>query len=122
MEMFAVNPRHTAMSVAHVFAKTNISDRDDFGTFLFYRAQGFLNHAVFGVSAARFFVFLLGNTKKENSLETSVLRLARLIDNFVNGELENARHARDRAAFVDLFADEKRENEIVGGQIRFANK
>src|SRR5947209_362401 len=120
--MFAVDPSYAAMSVAHVFAKTNVSDRDDFGAFRFNCAQGFLNHAVFGVSATRLFVFLPGNTKKENRLETGVLRLPRLIDNFIDGELKNARHARDGAAFVDLFADEKRENEIVSGQIRFANE
>src|SRR2546421_4077988 len=120
--MFAVDPGHAAMAMAHVFAKTNVRDRDDLGTFLFYRAQRFLNDTVFGISATRLFVFFLGNTEKKNGLKAGVLRLPRLIDNFVNGELENARHTRDRAAFVDLFADEKRENEIVGGQIRFANK
>src|SRR5437763_17136340 len=122
MEMFAVNPRHAAMSVAHVFAKTNVSDRDDLGTFLFDCAQRFLNDTVLGKSAARLFVLFLGNSKKKNGLKTSILRLLRLIDNFIDSELKNARHARDRTAFVDLFADEKRENKIVGGQIRFANK
>ena len=120
--MFAIHPRDAAMPVAHVFAKTNVGDRDHFGTFLFNRAQCFLNNAVFSVSAARFLVFLAGNSEKQNGLKSGLLRAARLIDNFVDRELKNAGHARDRAAFVDLVADEKRENKIVRGQIGFANE
>ena len=120
--MFAVDPRHAAMAVTHVFTKTNVSNRDDFGTFLFNRAQRFLNDAVLGISAARLLVFLVGNTKKQNGLESGILGLARLVDNFVDRELGNAWHARDWPALVDLFADEKRENEIVRGKIGFANE
>ena len=49
-------------------------------------------------------------------------RRARLLDNFVDRELENSGHARDCASLVDLVTDEKRENEIVRGQICFANE
>ena len=120
--MFAIDPRHAAMPVAHVFAKTNIRDRDDFRTFLFNRAQSFLNNAVLGIRAARFFIFLVRNSKKQNGLKSGILRGARLIDDFVDRELKNARHAFDRAAFVDPVADKKRENKIVRGQIRLTNK
>jgi len=82
--MLAVDAGHAAMAVAHVFAKTNVGDRDDFGTFLLNGAQRFLDDAVFGVGAARLFVFFFGNSKKKNGLESGILRLARLIDNFVD--------------------------------------
>ena len=120
--MFAIDPRDAAMAVAHVFAKTNVRDRDDFRTFLFNRAQCFLNDAIFGIRAACLFIFFVWNSKKQNGLKSGVLRGARLIDDFVDGELKNAGHAFDRAAFVDLVTDEKRENEIVRGEIGFANE
>jgi hypothetical protein len=37
-------------------------------------------------------------------------------------ELENARHALDRLARRQFFADEKRKHEIVRGKLRFADK
>src|SRR5713226_3508296 len=102
MKMFAVDASHAAMAVAHVFAKTNVGDRDDFRAFLLNRAQRFLDNAVFGVGAARLLVFFVRNSKKENGLKSGILRLAGLIDNFVDRELKNARHTFDRAAFIDL--------------------
>jgi hypothetical protein len=36
--------------------------------------------------------------------------------------LENTRHAGDGAAFVDLVANEKRENKIMRRQTRFAHE
>jgi len=50
------------------------------------------------------------------------VRLLRFIDNFIDRQLKNPRHARDRATFVDLFAHEERQNKIVCGQVRFADK
>lgn len=120
--MFAVDAGYAAMPMAHVFAKTNIRDRDHLGTFLLDCVKRFLNDAVLREGAACLLVFLVRDAKKQNCLESGVLRPARLIDNFVDGELKNAGHARDGAAFVDLVADEKRENEIVRGEIRFAHQ
>ena len=120
--MIAVDSGDAAMAMAHVFAKTNIGDRDDFGTFLLNCAQRFLNDAVLGIRAARLFVFFIRDSKKQNGLEPGVLRPLRLIDDFVGRELKNAGHARNRALFVDFVADEKRQNEIVGVQIGFANE
>src|SRR5580700_2043116 len=122
MKMIAVDSGDAAMAMAHVFAKTNIGDRDDFGTFLLNCAQRFLNDAVLGIRAARLFVFFIRDSEKQNGLKPGVLRLPRLIDYFVDRELKNAGHARDRAPFVDLVAHEKRKNEIVGGEIGFANE
>src|SRR6202035_1437006 len=68
------------------------------------------------------FVFFVGNSKKKNGLESGVLRPARFIDNLAEGELKNTGHARDRPSFVDLFADEERQHEIVRGEIGFANQ
>ena len=85
--MFAIDTRNTAMAVTHVFAETNVGDRDQIRAFLFDRAQRFLNHAALGISAARLFVFIVGNSEKQNGLEAGILRRARLIDNFIDCEL-----------------------------------
>ncbi len=120
--MVAVDAGHTAMAVTHVFAKTNIGHRDHFRTFVLDCAQRFLHHTVFGISAARLFVLLFRDPKKENRLKSGVLRLLRRIDNFGERELKNARHTRDRTPFVDLFVDEKRQYKIVRGQVGFSNE
>ena len=120
--MFAVDAGDAAVSVTHIFAKTNISDRDELGTFLFNFAQRFLNDAVCSISAARLLIFVVGNSEEQDRLQPRVLGGTRLVGNFIDRELKNAGHARDGAAFVDLVAHEKRQNEIVRGQISFANK
>src|SRR5207244_10776766 len=88
-----------------------------FRTMVLQRAQRFLHYAILGISAARLFILYLGNSKKENGLESGVLCLSCFIDNFTGGELKHARHARDRTPCVALVADEKRQNEIVCGEI-----
>ena len=120
--MFAVDAGYPAVTVAHVFAKTDIRDRDKLGTFLFDGAQRFLNDAVLRVSPACLFVFLVRNSEKQNGLKSNILCLVRLIDHFIDRELKNARHAWDRAPLVDFVTDEKRQDEVVRGQIRFAHQ
>ena len=58
------------MSVAHVFAKTNIGDDDQLRTFLFDRADRFLNDSVFRVSPARLLIFCRGNTEEQHRLKS----------------------------------------------------
>jgi len=67
-------------------------------------------------------IFFFRNPKKENCLKSGVLGSLRFINNFTERQLTNARHARDRAAFVDLFAHEKWQDEIVRSEIRFAHQ
>ena len=120
--MFAIDPGHAAMAVTHVFAKTNVSDRDQVRALLFDRAQGFLDDAVLRVSAAGLFVFDRGDAEKQNGLEAGVLGATRFIDNFFERELKNTWHARDRAARVNFFADEEWKNEVVWVEISFADE
>ena len=122
MEMIAVDARHAAMSVAHVFTQTNIRDDDDFRTFLFDRSHRFLHDSIFGVSAGGLFVFFFGNSEKQDRLQPEVLRAFRFIDNLVERKLKNPRHARDRSSLADLFAHEQRQNEIVSCQVGLADE
>src|SRR5215470_2321756 len=122
MKMVAVNSGDTAMAVAHVFAEANVGDRDQFRTFRFDCSEGFLNHSVFGVSAACVLIFLRWNSEKQNRLQPEVLSAARFIDNVLYRQLENAGHTRDRPALVQFFAYEQRQDKIMNGQMRLADE
>ena len=70
VEMIAIDPCDTAMTVTHVLAQTNIGDRDHFRAFRLDGAECFLDHATFGISAARLFVFFSRNSEKKDGLQS----------------------------------------------------
>ena len=51
MEMVAVDPRDSAMAVAHVFAETDIGDDEQIGAFGLDRTNRLLHDAILGVGA-----------------------------------------------------------------------
>ena len=103
MEMFAIHSRHAAMAVAHVFAETDIGDHDQLRTFRFDRADRFLNDSVLRVGAARLLIFFCWNTEEQHGLKPEIAGALRFVGYFFRRELENARHARDRAAVLRSF-------------------
>ena len=68
MEMFTVQPRHSAVTMAHIFAKADVRDYHQLRTFRLDRTNRFLDDAMFSVGAASLFVFLFGNTEQDNGL------------------------------------------------------
>lgn len=120
--MIAVDPRNAAMSVAHVFAQANVSDRDQPGTFRFDRTHCFLHDAGLGIRATGLLVFLPRNSEEDDRLKSGILRPLRFISNFPKRELIYARHARDFTATVDLLAHEQRQNEIMRMKLRLADE
>jgi hypothetical protein len=108
--------------MAHVFAQANVCNGHDFRTFLFDCPECFLHDSIFGIGASGLFIFCFGDSEKQDRLQAELLRALGFIDNFVEGKLKNARHARDLPASVDLFAYEQREYEIVRGEIGLADK
>jgi len=55
-------------------------------------------------------------------LEPEILSPARFIDNLFHRQLKNARHTGNRPASVQFFANEKRQDKIVNGQVRLTNE
>jgi hypothetical protein len=108
--------------VAHVFAQADVGDGNEIRTFCFDGPQRLLNNPVFGISGAGLFVFLFRNPKKKDGLQPEILNALCFIDNFLHGQLKNARHARDRPALFQFLTHEKWENKIVGSQLRLADK
>jgi len=113
VEMISIHSRDAAMTVTHVFAQTNVGDRDDFRTFSLDRAQCFLHDAVFRVSPTSLFIFFFRDSEKQDGLQPHVPSALRFIDDPLHRQLKNAWHARDWSALVDFFAHEKWQNEIV---------
>ena len=66
--MIAIHSCHAAMSVAHVFAKTDIGDDDQVRTFFLDRAHRLLHDTVFRVSPARLLIFFFWNTEEQHRL------------------------------------------------------
>src|SRR5215510_6312800 len=117
MKMVAVNSGDTAMAVAHVFAKANVSDRDQVRTFRFDRQQRLLDDSVFTVGAACLLIFTRWNSEKQDRLQPEILSAAHFIENLLYRQLENSGHTRDRPAPVQFFAYEQRQNKIMNGQM-----
>ncbi len=97
MEMIPVDAGYSTVAVAHVFAQADIGDGNERRTFRFDGSQRFLHNAVFGISGAGLFVFLFGNPEKKDGLQTEILNALCFINNLLQGELKDPRHARDRA-------------------------
>src|SRR2546423_1101265 len=120
--MIAVDPRHAAMPVAHVFTEANVGHNHELRTIRLDRADCLLHHAVLGIRAAGRFVFHARNSEEQHGLQSGVVRALRLRDNVTGRQLENSRHAPDRLPRFQLFADKKRQHEIVRGEFRFAHE
>ena len=55
-----------AMAMRSVFAQADVGNDQERGQFFFQQAHGFLHDAVWGVSAAGFVVFFIGNAEQQN--------------------------------------------------------
>jgi len=113
VEVVAIDWRYAAGPVAHIFAQTDISDYDETRALCFDGLLTILNDPVFCVCTACLFVFFLGNSKKQDRLQADILGALGVIDNFLQGKLKNARHARDRLPPLQFFAYKKRQDEII---------
>lgn len=96
------------MTVAHVFAKTDIGDDEERWQFLFQQTHGLLHDAVASVSAGGFVIFFTGNTKKQNRRHTQRVGAAGFAQQFIGRKLEDAGHRGDGASQFPSVANEER--------------
>src|SRR4051812_11044546 len=95
MKMLAIDPRNTAMAVAHVFAQTNVGDDHEFGALSFDGAHSLLNDAVVIVSGGGALILFLRYAKKYDCLKSKRVGGCGFIGYFNGRKLEDTRHARD---------------------------
>ena len=110
------------MTVAGIFAQTNISNYRQIRRVFFDLANRILGDAILGMRAAGLFVFRLRNSKEKHRLPSRFVRAARDRGDFLAAILLNTGHTRDRFRALDFLAHEKRQHEIVPAKICFANE
>lgn len=122
MKMLAIEASYAAMTVAGVFAQTNISNYSQIRRALFDLPNRILDHAILAIGATGLFVFRLRNSKEKHRLHSRFVRALRDRGDFLAAVLVNAGHTRDRFRALDFLADEKWQDEIVPAKICFANE
>ena len=105
--------RDAAVAVAHEFAEAHVGDDEQAGHARLQRADGALHDAVVGVGLRGALVLVRWDAEKEHAGTPAACAACGFGDEFALGELEDAGHRGDRRAGGDLFADEKREDEIA---------
>src|SRR4051794_9240497 len=105
--MFAIETGHAAMPMAHVFAKTDVRNYHHLRATRLNCPNCLLNNPVIGISAAGLLIFIVRDSEENNRLQPAILNLASFISDVAEGQLKDAGHARDRAAFGKLLANEQ---------------
>src|ERR1700680_339717 len=110
------------MTMRHVFAKTDIADKNEVRNFALDGAGRLLHDAVVGPGSGGYFVFFLGQAEqnyRENSQRT---RFTGLFNNLVDGEVEDSGHGADFLAYALSRADEDGIDEGFCAEASFANQ
>ncbi len=111
-----------AVAVAGVLAVADVGDDDEFGVGGFDGADGLLDDAVVVVRAGGLLVLVLGDAEEDDAADAEGDALGAFLDEFVDGELEIAGHGVDRLADAFALDGEQGEDEVVGGEIGFADE
>src|SRR5258705_536973 len=84
--------RNASMTVAHVFAQTDVGDCNKLWAFCLDGAERFLHHTALRVSAAGLLIFRFWNPKEQNGLKTEILSAPCFVNNLLPRKLKNTRH------------------------------
>ena len=122
MKMLAIEASHTAMTVAGIFAQTNIGNYRQIRCALLDLADRVLDHAILGIRTAGLFILRLRDSEEQYRLHSRFVGALRDRGDFFTGVLVDAGHARDRFRALDFLTDEKWQDEIVPAKICFANE
>ncbi len=106
MKMLAIEAGHAAMTVAGVFAQTNISNYRQVRRALFDLPNRILDHTILGIGATGLFVFRLRNSKEKHRLHSRFVGALRDRGDFFAAVLVNPGHTRDRFRALYFLADE----------------
>lgn len=120
--MFTIETSHAAMTVAGIFAQTNISNDRQIRCAFFDFPNRILDHAILGIGATGLFILRLWNSKKKHRLHSRFVGALRDRGDFLAAVLVNAGHTRNRFRALDFLTDEKWQDEIVPAKICFANE
>src|SRR5437762_11982576 len=122
MKMLPIEASHAVMTVAGIFAQTNISNDCQTRGAFFDLPDRILDDAILGIGATGLFILRLWDSKKKHRLHSRFVRALRDRGDFFTAVLVNAGHGRDRFRALDFLADEKRQDEIMPAEICFANE
>ena len=122
MKMLAIEASYAAMTVAGIFAQTNISNYSQIRRALFDLPNRILDHTTLAIGATGPFVLRLRNSKEKHRLHSRFVGALRDRGDFLAAVLVDAGHTRDLSRAFDFLADEKRQDEIVPAKICFANE
>src|ERR1700730_17802636 len=93
--MLAIEASYAAMTVAGIFAQTNIGNYRQIRRALFDLPNRILDHAILGIRATGLFVFRLRNSKEKHRLHSRFVCALRDRSDFLAAVLVNAGHTRD---------------------------
>src|SRR4029450_9127265 len=122
MKMLAIEASDAAMTVAGIFAQTNISNDRQIRCAFFDFPNCNLDHAILSKSAAGLFILRLWNSEEKYRLHSRFVGALSDRGDFPAAVLVNAGHTRDRFRTLDFLTDEKWQHEIVPAKICFANE
>ena len=81
MKVFAIDARHAAMPMAHVFAKTDVGDDNQIATARGDRADRLLHDAVLVVGGACALVFVRRDSEQQHRLQAETGCALRFVGN-----------------------------------------
>ncbi len=122
MKMIPISACHSAMAVAHVFAKTYVCDHHQIGRSGFDRTHRLLHDPFIGIGRTSLIIFVLRNAEEQHRLEPEIARELRFRGDLGKRELRNAGHAGDCAVATQFLAYEERQDEIVCRQLCLTNQ
>ena len=112
-----------AVAVAGVLAITDVGDdQEHVGNFPSDGAEGALHDAVLVVGAGGHVVLGFGQSEENDAADAERLDFDALLDHLVDGHLVVTGHGADFAADALAGADEKREDELAGVEVRLADE
>ena len=123
-------PRHlagsamhdAAMSVLHILAQAHVRDDQQRRQFLFQQPHGLLDDSIFGERARSLGVLFIRDAEQQDRRDAERMDARGLAQQFIRRKLEDARHGIDGLAQFAPGAGEKRQDQMLHAQARFADQ